>query len=297
MIQANVIEDAFGPLIKVFEQVLIYIHSVVGGSWGWAIIGLTIVIRVVTLPITLKQFRGMAKMQIHAPELKKLQAKYKDDKQRLSEETMKNYKENGVNPLASCLPMLVQLPVFVSLIYMLRTDLKKKICGPALKAHGYITSAQTAKHGCSSVLAHSGAFLFIPDITAKAQGWVLGVLVVLYVGSMVVTSYFSTAAMDRNQRLMMLGLPFVFTIFILQFAAGLLLYWITTNMTQIPLQWFIRRRAGTPPPLAVATAGASTNGRATEGVVRTAVRTSPAARSGPPRQPPRKRKKRSGRRR
>ena len=297
MILANVIESAFGPLIKVFEQVLIYAHELFGGSWGWAIIGLTIVIRVVTLPITLKQFRGMAKMQIHAPELKKLQAKYKDDKQRLSEETMKYYKENGVNPLASCLPMLIQLPVFISLVYMLRTDLKHQICGPAISAH-HITTKELTHIGCSKLLAHSGAFLFIPDITAKATGAALIVLVVLYVGSMVVTSYFSTAAMDRNQRLMMLGMPFLFTIFILQFAAGLLLYWITTNLTQIPLQWFIRRRAAAPPPLVPSPAVASGNGRSTERAARGAVSATTAPiRSGPPRQPPRKRKKRSGRRR
>jgi YidC/Oxa1 family membrane protein insertase len=302
MIIANIIESAFGPLIDVFKQVLITVHNVVGGSWGWSIIGLTIVIRIITLPIMLKQFRSMAKMLVHQPELKKLQARYKDDKQRLNEEMMKYYKENGVNPLASCLPMLVQLPVFISLFYMLRTDLKHQICGPAIRAAG-LTTAQLTNRGCSSLKPHSGAFLFIHDITAKATGVPLIVLIALYMVSMFLTSFLSTATMERNQRIMMLGLPLIFTFIIYRYPSGLLLYWITTNLTQIPLQYFVRRRVGTPPPVvATATAGSGGNGRAVPRLARAAVastaeRAAPAERSGAPRQPPRKRKKRSGRRR
>src|ERR1700689_822957 len=155
IVATNIIQSAFGPLIAVFKAVLIFAHSVVGGSWGWAIIGLTIVIRVVTLPIMIRQFRSMAKMQLHAPELKKIQQRYKDDRQRMSEETMKYYKEQGVNPLASCLPMLIQLPVLVSLFYMLRTDLKEKICGPgiAAKAIALHISKTTVEstYGCSQL--------------------------------------------------------------------------------------------------------------------------------------------------
>jgi YidC/Oxa1 family membrane protein insertase len=301
MIFANIIESAFGPLIKVFEEILIIAHKVVGGSWGWAIIGLTIVIRIVTLPIMMKQFRGMAVMQAHMPETKKIQARYKDDKARLNEEMMKYYKENGVNPLASCLPMLIQLPVFISLFYMLRTDLKKKICGPQIIAH-HLSSKALTNTGCSKLLPHSGGFLFISDITAKATGAALIVLIVVYMASMFTTSYFSTAAMERNQRILMLGMPLFFTVIIYRYPAGLLLYWITTNLTQIPLQYFVRRRVAASPPVVVG--GPQTNGRATTSVAR-AVKsnakqpvTSVVARTEPPPQSPRKRKKpRSGRRR
>src|ERR1700676_2587906 len=117
MILADVIESAFGPLIKFFEAILVGVHSVVGGSWGWAIVGLTLIVRVVTLPLTVRQFKGIAQMRAHAPEIKKY------------------YKEVGYNPLSSCLPLLLQAPVFISLVYMLRTDLKSHICGAALKAH------------------------------------------------------------------------------------------------------------------------------------------------------------------
>jgi YidC/Oxa1 family membrane protein insertase len=293
MILANVIQDAFGPLIDVFKAVLVATHDLVGGSWGWSIIGLTIVIRIVTLPLMITQFRNMAKMQAHAAPLKALQQRYKDDKQRQSEEMMKYYKEHGVNPFASCLPLLIQLPVLVSLFYMLRTDLKQKICGPAIKAAG-ITTKQLSNIGCSSLKgAHgSASWLFIHDITVKATGVALIVLILAYVGSMMASTYFSTIGQARNQRVMFFLLPLVFTIIMIRYPAGLLLYWSTSTMTQIPLQWYARRRV---PP--VATPAATGNGRATPAAARAAVGPTSPARSTPPRQPPRKRKKRSGRRR
>ena len=122
---ANVIQDAFSPLISLFESILVFIHDhIVGGSWGFSIIGLTVLVRAIMVPLTLSQLRSMQKMRVLAPRLKELQEKYKDDKQRQNEEMMKFYKEQGVNPFASCLPLVLQLPVFVSLFYMLRTDLK-----------------------------------------------------------------------------------------------------------------------------------------------------------------------------
>ena len=151
MILANVIESAFGPLISFFQAILVAIHSVIGGSWGWSIIGLTLLVRTVTMPLTIRQFKGMAQLRAHAPELAKIKQRYPDDKKRQQEETMKYYKEAGVNPLASCLPLLLQIPVFISLVYMLRTDLKKHICGAALKAAGDTTSAQIGKADCNKL--------------------------------------------------------------------------------------------------------------------------------------------------
>ncbi|HEY5262127.1 MAG TPA: YidC/Oxa1 family membrane protein insertase, partial [Solirubrobacteraceae bacterium] len=249
MIFANIIQSAFGPLITVFKAVLVEAHAILGGSWGWSIIGLTIVIRLVTLPLMIKQFRSMAIMQAHAPELKAIQQRYKDDRQRQSEETMKYYKEHGVNPFASCLPLLIQFPVLISLFYMLRTDLKEKICGVQAKAaHPGISAKQLTtffgNHGCSQVPgAHNSAsFLFIHDITLKATGATLIVLIALYLATMLMTSYFSTMNQERNQRIMFMALPLVFTVIIIRYPAGLLLYWTMSNMTQIPLQWYARRR-------------------------------------------------------
>src|SRR3954454_9248419 len=123
-ISANVLQ----PLIDFFEGILKFFHDSAGFSWGLSIIALTIVVRAALVPLTLKQFHSMQSLARLQPEIKKLQEKYKEDKQRLNQEMMKFYQENKVNPLGSCLPLLAQMPVFISLFYMLRKDLKQDIC-------------------------------------------------------------------------------------------------------------------------------------------------------------------------
>src|SRR6516162_5134328 len=137
-ILGNIIEQAFGPLITLFEEILVFIHEHLlpaGASWGWAIIGLTVVVRLVLFPLFVRQMKSIVSLQRHMPEMKAIQEKYKDDKQRQSEELMKFYRENNINPFASCLPLVLQLPVLIALFYMLRTDLKKHICGEPLVSH------------------------------------------------------------------------------------------------------------------------------------------------------------------
>src|SRR5579884_638963 len=99
----------FKQLISLNEDILKFWHNTVGLSWGAAIIGLTVVIRLAILPLTYRQVRSMQALQRLQPEMKKLQQRYKDDKQRLNEELMKFYREHGVNPLGSCLPLVLQL--------------------------------------------------------------------------------------------------------------------------------------------------------------------------------------------
>src|ERR1700693_4661519 len=133
ILATNIIESAFSPLISLFESIMVFIHAhLVGGSWGLAIVGLTVLIRAVLVPLTFRQLKSMQEMQRLAPEINKLKEKYKDDKQRQQQEIMKFYQAHKINPLASCLPLLLQLPVFISLFYMLRSDLKKHICGTDL---------------------------------------------------------------------------------------------------------------------------------------------------------------------
>jgi YidC/Oxa1 family membrane protein insertase len=315
LILANVIESAFSPLIHFFEAILVAIHGVIGGSWGWSIIGLTLIVRLVTAPLTVRQFKAMAQLRAHAPELKKIQERYKDDRRRMQEEQMKYYKEAGVNPLASCLPLLLQAPVFISLVYMLRTDLKSHICGSALhawnaahpKLHYTLTTVP-----CNKLVPHSASFLFVNDITSKATGLTLVVLMVLYVGTMVTTSVMMSVGVDAKQRLMTIALPVVFVIFVIQFPAGLLVYWIATNITLIPQQYFNIRRYGRPADqLKAATAA---NGRGSPSAAKQAIKEpaeavakpaggagkgTPAATKKPAAPPPRARprRKRSGRRR
>ena len=100
-----VLANIFQPLIDVFDQVILFFHDTVGLSWGLSIIALTVAVRLVLMPLTFKQFKSMARLQQLAPEVKELQEKYKDDKQRLHQEMMKFYRENQVNPLGSCLPL------------------------------------------------------------------------------------------------------------------------------------------------------------------------------------------------
>jgi YidC/Oxa1 family membrane protein insertase len=309
-ILANVIQDAFSPLISLFETVMVFIHDhIVGGSWGLAIVGLTVLIRGVLVPVTFKQLKSMQEMQRLAPQINVLKEKYKEDKQRQQQELMKFYKDNKINPLASCLPLVMQLPVFVSLFYMLRTDLKKHICGPALTAHHIVTSKAIEKATCSQVEPHSHAakFLFLPDITSKATGVALVVLILLYVGSQLASTLIATATADPNQRRLMLLLPVVFVVILYRYPAGLLVYWITTNTWTIGQQYLIRRHMGPPPPKPEPPAGSATNGKPSRplraalagavGMPSASPEPDPKpSMSGPP-PSSRKKKKRSGRRR
>jgi YidC/Oxa1 family membrane protein insertase len=321
-VATNFIENAFSPLITLFESIMVFIHdNLVGGSWGLAIVGLTVVIRAVLVPLTFRQLKAMQEMQRLAPQISALKERYKEDKQRQQQEIMKFYKENKINPLASCLPLLLQLPVFISLFYMLRSDLKKHICGPSL-VHHYDLLHHTAftrvaevpakyieKTSCQTVAHGSAKFLFLPDITNKATGAALIVLILLYVGSQVASTLVATATADPNQRRLMLLLPIVFVVILYRYPAGLLTYWITTNLWTIGQQLLIRHYMGPPPaptkPVSTKEAGA--NGKPSRAVKPAlagagagvsggdgSARSAPASR--PPR-PPRKKKKRSGRRR
>lgn len=281
---ANVLQ----PLIDLTQVIMVWLHdNVTGGSWGWAIVGLTVVVRVVLLPLTLRQFKSMQALQRLQPQIKELQAKYKEDKQRLNQEMMKFYQENKVNPLGSCLPLVAQMPIFIALFYMLQDDLRREICD------------QTAR-SCGEVISGSAEFLFIPDLTAKATGGVLVVLILLYIGSQVFSSLLMTVSADKNQRRIMLALPLVFVFFIINFPAGLIVYWITTNLWTIVQQFIVKRTVGPlrppaaePAPAGAAAAVAGPNSDASgDGAKRD---TKPKAKPPPP--PRRRKKARSGRRR
>ncbi|MBV9423531.1 MAG: membrane protein insertase YidC [Solirubrobacterales bacterium] len=242
------IANIFQPLIDVFEAVLKFFHNSVGVPWGWSIVLLTVVIRALLVPLTLKQFHSMQKLQRLQPELKAIQNKYKEDKQRQQQEMMKFYKENQVNPFGSCLPLVAQLPVFIGLFYMLRSSLRADICPQsqpgAHLVNGHwegISKAHTVPCG-----PHNGAqFLFIPDLTNKATGAVLVVLLILYVGTQLASSLMmSSPTMDKTQRQIMLFLPLIFVFIIINFPAGVIVYWITTNAWTMAQQYVIKRRIG-----------------------------------------------------
>jgi len=227
------------PLINIANGVLQFFHDSAGLSWGMSIIALTVCTRALLIPLTYRQLKGMRALQALQPQIKEIQAKYKNDRQRMQQEMMRFYQENKVNPFASCIPLIAQLPVFITLFYVLRHELPSDI-------------------GCEA--GHCGAeasFLFINDLTAKAVGAELIVLLVLYVGTQLVSGLVMSVTADKSQRIMMGLLPFIFVPFVINFPAGLVLYWITTNFWTIGQQYVIQRVipapvAATPEAIAAA---------------------------------------------
>ena len=210
------------PIISSLEhymrEALDWIHTTFGISWAWSIVVLTVIVRMLLVPLTVKQIHSMQNLQRYAPQMKEIQRKYKDDKQRQNEELMKFYRENSINPAASCLPMLAQLPVFISLYYALR---------------------EFAKHPPSGDLSW---LHFIPNITWHANSfWGGYVLLVVYVASQMASTFFMSATADKTQRTLFLLMPLVFVFVISHFPVGLVLYWVTTNLWTVG-QGLITRR-------------------------------------------------------
>jgi len=198
--------------IPLFE-VLQFFHSLVG-NYGLAIILVTLVIKVVFFPLFSMSYRAMAKMRKVQPELQKLREQYGDDRQKLNEEMMRLYREEKVNPLGGCLPILVQIPVFISLYWVLLESVE---------------------------LRHEPFMLWITDLTSQDPFYVLPILMG---ASMVVQQLLNPSPLDPIQKKVMLALPVVFTVFFIQFPAGLVLYWLSNNLISIGQQWWIMRKIG-----------------------------------------------------
>jgi YidC/Oxa1 family membrane protein insertase len=216
-------------LEAVMRHVLNFFHTNVGLTWAWAIVATTVLVRMILVPLTIKQIHSMQSLQKHAPQMKEIQKKYKHDKQKQNEELMKFYKENQINPAASCLPMLLQIPVFISLYYTLKH----------FSAHFDIAGQDL-----------SWLHPLIPDITAKTtSSWGGYVLLVVYVGSQMASTLFMAATADKTQRMLFMLMPLFFVFVIAHFPAGLVLYWVTTNLWTVG-QGLITRRlvARTPAP-------------------------------------------------
>jgi len=214
-------------LETVMRHVLNFFHTNLGLTWAWSIVATTIVVRVILVPLTIRQIHSMQSLQKHAPQMKEIQKKYKHDRQKQNEELMKFYRENSINPAASCLPMLLQLPVFIALYYSLR-------------------NFKFAKGDDLSFLH------FIPSISAHTTThWGGYVLLFVYVVSQMASSFFMMTTVDKTQRVLFMFMPVVFVFIIARFPAGLVLYWVTTNLWTVG-QGLITRRlvSRTPAPAA-----------------------------------------------
>jgi len=222
-----IVAGILSPIENALAWLLEHLHDSVGLSWGWSIVALTIIVRVALVPIMVKQIHSMQRMQAHLPEMKEIQQKYKGDRQRLNEELMKFYKENEINPAASCLPMLVQIPVFFALYFVLR-NFSNHTKAPADEL-GWLIVPNITKH-----------------ITEHWSGWIL---LVIYVCSQVGYAFFGLPpATPKSQRYLFMILPVAFVPVITRFPVGLLMYWMTTNLWTIGQGIVTRRLTPKPEP-------------------------------------------------
>ena len=218
-------QDILAPLVDASRAILVFWEGLVG-SWGLAIILMTFTIRLAILPLTFKGVKSMQRLQSLSPEMKRLQERYKDDKQRMNQELMKFYQEQKVNPLGSCFPLLLQIPFFMALFVLLQDKDFEELGGDE-------------------------KFLFIPNLAESPTGNIpaLAIMVVLYIGTQLASTAVTAISADPMQRKIMFALPFVFTIFIINFPAGLLLYWITTNTWTIGQQLLVKKLYPKPEPI------------------------------------------------
>jgi YidC/Oxa1 family membrane protein insertase len=204
-----IVGGLLAPLENVLTEVLTWLHESMGLSWAWSIVALTVIVRVLLVPVAIRQIHSMQSLQIHAPEMKAIQQRYKSDRQKQSEELMKFYKENKINPYASCLPIVFQIPIFISLFFVLK-DFEKEI------------------------FSQSGGsldWLGLVDITEPVKSGWGPVLIAVYVTSQLTSTYLmSTSMQSKAQRYMIMVLPIAFLPFILRFPSGLMIYWLTTNL-------------------------------------------------------------------
>lgn len=217
---ANILQ----PLIDVAEVALLFFHDTLGFGWGASIVALTFAMRILILPLSIKQIRSMRALQALQPQMKQIQDKYKHDKERMNREIMQFYRDNKINPAASCLPLLLQLPIFISLFYLLRGDEFR-----------------------ADVLAEPPVgWLFVETLIEKPAGTELVLLIALFIGTQIGASLVMAARVEGPQKAIMFGLPFVFAPFVATFPAGLAIYWITTNIWTLGQQFVVSKVA--PPP-------------------------------------------------
>jgi YidC/Oxa1 family membrane protein insertase len=220
VIVANILQ----PLIDAAEWVILLFHDDAGLSWGWSIVALTFATRILILPLSVSQIRSMRALQAYAPQIKQLQERYKDDKQRQQRELIEFYRENKINPFASCIPLLLQLPVFLALYQLLNGGDFKAV----MRAEPPID------------------FFFINDLTEKATGGPLIVLIILFIATQLGASAVMAGRAEGTQRMIMFVLPFAFAPFVITFPAGLAVYWISTNVWTLGQQLVVKQFF--PPP-------------------------------------------------
>jgi YidC/Oxa1 family membrane protein insertase len=220
------------PLEDLLTWALTNLHDTAGLPWGWAIVALVVIVRMLLVPLTVRQIHSMQNLQAHAPEMKAIQQRYKHDKARMNQEMMAFYKENQINPAASCLPILAQFPVFIGLFFVLR---------------GFEDEIFPAYRDAGEGAADLEWLNLIHILDDTKVGWG-PLLIVLYGVSQLTSSYLMSQNMQPAQRAMLLILPIAFIPFVLNFPSGLMIYWLTTNLWTTGQGLITRRLTPKPQP-------------------------------------------------
>ena len=216
------LERVFAPLTGALGWALEYVHAQ-GAPWWLSIAILTVVVRTILFPLTIRQVKSMRAMQDLKPDMDRIRAQYRDNRQRQQEEIMKLYQERQVNPFGSCFPLLIQMPIFIGMFYVIR---------------GF---------GDTHPSFTSGGILWFQDLSAYDPFYILPVLSAL---TMLAASEITSKHIDPQQRWIMRTLPVVFTIFLLTFPAGLFMYWITSNLVTLVQNYVIYNYGpGKKPPV------------------------------------------------
>ncbi|MCU4415013.1 membrane protein insertase YidC [Acinetobacter sp. WU_MDCI_Axc73] len=198
------------PIAKLLFLGLQFFHSIVG-NWGWSIILLTIVVKLILWPLSSKSYRSMAKMRVIAPEMQRMKEEFGEDRMRFSQEMMALYKREQVNPLSGCLPLLLQMPIFLALYWVLMESVE---------------------------LRHAPWMLWIQDLSAMDPWFILPLLMG---ATMFIQQMLNPQPADPMQAKVFRIMPIIFTVFMLFFPSGLVLYWIVNNSITILQQWFINK--------------------------------------------------------
>jgi YidC/Oxa1 family membrane protein insertase len=222
------------PIQSGIEYVIIYLYHHVISNYGVVIILLTITVRLVLTPLTISQTRSMARMQKFQPELQELQKKFKDDKAKLQQETMAFYKKNNVNPLAGCLPLILQLPVFFALFQALRTpsQIVTSVLGvPYIPVYLF----GNIKNIIANIPNIKFNFLWL-NLNERDPFFIL---VILMVATMFLSTKMTTT--DPKQAMITYAMPLVFGVISWNMPSGILIYWVTTNIWSIGQQYIVNK--------------------------------------------------------
>src|SRR3954467_6391772 len=254
------------PLEYVVAAIMVAWHSALssigmpadsGWTWAFSIVGLVIVIRILLIPLFVKQIRASRAMQLIQPDLKKIQDKYKGksdpaSRQALTQETMALYKERGTNPFSSCLPILLQSPIFFALFRVLNGIPQGKTVGP-LNAELVASADQATILGAPL----SATFVHAPNTATRIVTIILIILMSLTTFTtqrQLMTKNMPASAMDnpfaRQQKMLMYVLPLIFAVSGINFPIGVLIYWLTTNIWSMGQQFYVIRRMPAPGSLA-----------------------------------------------